>query len=82
MLALPTESSLFTAEPTHVADAVAHARRTIDAVRVYVSECREVSLTQVLSPSTLTFAELAEAMCRLLDEEVNIVQDRNMTFVR
>lgn len=80
--ALPTESSLFTADRVHVADAVAHARRNIDAVRLYVSECREVASTHALSSSTLAFADLAEAMCHLLDEGVNVVQDHYMTLAR
>ena len=76
VLALPTESSLHRADRTSLANAVAHARQTIDAVRVYVSECREVARTQTFAPSNLAFAELAEAMCHLLEEEVTVVQDR------
>lgn len=80
VLALPTESSLFTADRAGLAKAVAHSRQTIDAVRVYVAECREVARSQALTPSTLAFADLAEAMCRLLDEEVRGVQDHVVTF--
>ena len=80
VLALPTESSPFTADRAGVAKVVAHARQTIDAVRVNVAECREITRSQVLAPSTLAFADLAESMCRLLDEEVSIVQDHVLTF--
>ncbi len=80
VLALPTESSLFTADRASLAKAVAHSRQTIDAVRVYVAECREVARSQALTPSTLAFADLAEAMCRLLDEEVTNVEDHVVTF--
>lgn len=80
VLALPTESSPVTTDRSSLANVVAHARQTIDAVRVYVSGCREVARTQMLAPSTLAFADLAEAMCRLFDEEVTIVQDHVLTF--
>lgn len=80
VLALPTESSAFTADRASVAHTIAHTRQTIDAVRVFVAECRELARSQTLKPSTLTFADLAEAMCRLLDEEVTIVQDHVLTF--
>lgn len=73
VLALPTGSSLLTADRASVADVIAHSRQTIDAVRVYVAECREFARSQTLAPSTLAFADLAEAMCRLLDEEVTSV---------
>ena len=79
-LALPTESLLHTVDRASVADVVAHSRQTIDAVRVYVAECRDVTRSQTLTPSTLAFADLAEALCRFLDEEVTSVQDRFVTF--
>jgi hypothetical protein len=82
VLALPSESSLITGDRASFAEAVAHAHHTIDAVLVYVSECREVARSQVLAPSIPDFADLAEAMCRLLEEEVTVVQDHYVTFVR
>lgn len=82
VLALPPETSFFTGDRASIAEAVAHTHHTIDAVRVYVSECREVARSQVLAPSILAFADLAEAICRLLEEEVTIVQDRYVTFAR
>jgi len=81
-LALPSETSVFTGDQASIAEAVAHTHHTIDAVRVYVSECREVARSQALAPSILAFADLAEAMCRLLEEEVTVVQDRFATLAR
>ena len=82
VLALPSETSLFTGDYASIAEAVARTHHTIDAVRVYISECREVARSQALAPSILAFADLAEAMCRLLGEEVTVVQDRYVTFAR
>lgn len=81
VLALPTETTLFVGDRAIVADSIAHTCQTIEAVRLYVSECRDVAKTHCLAPATLAFAALAEAMCRLLEEEVNIVQDRFSTVV-
>ena len=82
VLALPSETALFTTDWASIAAAVAHAHHTIDAVRLYVSECREVARSQALALSILALADLAEAMCRLLEEEVTVVQDRYVTFAR
>jgi hypothetical protein len=82
VLALPTETTLFAGDRATVAQVVAQASQTIEAVRLYVSECRDVTETHRLAPATLAFADLAEAMCRLLEEEVDIVQDRILTVVR
>lgn len=82
VLALPTETTLFVGDRATVADSIAYSCQTIEAVRLYVSECRDVAKTHSLAPATLAFADLDEAMCRLLEEEVNIVQDRILTVVR
>ena len=80
VLALPTESSLYMADQAGLAHLVAHVRQSIDAVGVFVAECREVARSQTLALSTLAFADLAEAMCHLLEEEVTSVQDHVLTF--
>ncbi len=82
VLALPTETTPFAGDRATVAQVVAQASQTIEAVRLYVSECRDVAETHHLDPATLGFADLAEAMCRLLEEEVNIAQDRILTVAR
>ena len=81
-MALPTASTILAWDHASVASAAGLARQTIDAVLLFVSECREVNHFQTMATSTLTFAHLAEAMCRLLEEGVNVVQDHAVTFAR
>ncbi len=80
VIALPTETSLVTKDREGLLLVVARTCRSIDAVQLYASECREVAQSQAISSLTLAFAELAVAMCRLLEEEVQIVQDHVLTI--
>ncbi len=80
VIALPTESSVVVHDRAAVLRAVARTQRSIDAVLLYASECRETSQSQSISPHTLALADVATAMCRLLEEEVQIVQDTVMNI--
>ncbi len=82
VLALPTESSLVRHDRVGVLRAVARTRRSINEVLCRVSECQDSSQSRAVSPHTLALAEVATTLCRLLEEEVQIVQDIAMTSTR
>lgn len=82
VLALPTESSLVRRDRGGVLRAVARTRLSINEVLCRVSECQDLSESRAVSPHTLALAEVATALCRLLEKEVQIVQDIAMTSAR
>lgn len=82
VLALPTESPLVRHDRGVVLRAVARTRLSINEVLCRVSECQDSSESRAVSPHTLALADVATALCRLLEEEVQIVQDNAMTSAR
>ena len=82
VLALPTESSLVRHDRGGVLRAVARTRLSINEVLCRVSECQDSSESRAVSPHTFALADVAVTLCRLLEEEVQIVQDNAMTSAR
>ena len=82
VLALPMESSLVRRDRGGVLRAVARTRRSINEVLRRVSECHNSSESRAVSPHTLALADVATTLCRLLEKEVQIVQDNAMKITR
>lgn len=80
ILALPTAPEVHEWEHADLALALSRSRHAIDAVRLYASECLEVASAQYLSAHTVHLAELAEQMCRNLEEEVDFAEDELLTY--
>ena len=75
VLALPTARDAHEWRREDDLRAVTQASASIDAARLYASECDEVQNLVHLSSMTLRIADFAMGLCHRLEEEVNFVQD-------
>ena len=80
VLALPTARDAHGWRGEDDLRAITRASASIDAARLYASECDEVQNLVHLSSMTLRIADFAMGLCRSLEEEVNFVQDELLIY--
>lgn len=61
------------------AAAIESARKAIEAVRLYASECVVVAQTHGVSTATLHIADLVTQLCQRLEEEVTALDEELVT---
>lgn len=80
VLALPRVDSAHECSREAIMHGLEQVRRSLEAVRLYVTECDEIGGWQQLSPLTVSFASLVRDLCHSLEEEVNSVEDDLLTY--